>query len=361
MRVEGSTLSEDLALQLDPDDIGSGLRKIEMMLTRSEELLDRRILKLQAAWPAVTVFALATGFLHISGKGPILGVFSLAWMSALSIMAAVLMARAPDIVQQLPEKLQLRLFPDDPNLAPIRAYLAKLCEDMALFIDERGHQVEWDFLRSRWAIFLFSSKQRFRKVPIHITTSGIVRYSEQLRLVARVQPKLQESKDSVQEDTLSSPVINEVSLTGKRAQNVEPAERSQCITDRPRKPTKPPSVKPRHWLGTIKPKQFEARLPKILKHWNGRSASQVEFVLRFAFNYAHEHTSATKGQLLSKAAAALTDAQLPIGLDGGDSTEWIDKMLGVQLAHPYRFVREILTDPKSEFSRRFLAQEKLEL
>lgn len=352
-------LAEDLAARLEPDDLPAGLRQIAAMLSKSEQQLSSRILKPRSYWPSFAVLGAVCGFFAILGQGPVFGIVSLWGVAVASCAVAVLLSRLPDIVQQLPLALQKRVLPELPETEPIREYLTELANYAASIFDKDGNQVDAAFLESHLAIFAFSAKPEFRAVPILKIISGITRYPEQLRTYMTARPKLENPTEQDLENEESLPIDGLNKPLGDVESDETRPNHMQKVEPKPTSATKSLKVKGRHWLGTIERGDFENRLPVILKHWDGTAAHQVEAMLRAAHAHAIDNPTVTKAKLLVESIPAVKAVAPFVGLDGGDSSQWIEKMLGVQVAHPYRFVREILTDPQSDFSRKFLAQERM--
>jgi hypothetical protein len=116
-----------------------------------------------------------------------------------------------------------------------------------------------------------------------------------------------------------------------------------------------------HWLSTIREDEFSPLLKELSALWHGRKAAQIEAMLEAAHTLAREKPQVMVADLRRAALRSLKSKALPIGLDGGESDAWINRMLGWEKAHRYRFVRLHFTDPNYQLPQSLSEQKGLDL
>jgi hypothetical protein len=90
-------------------------------------------------------------------------------------------------------------------------------------------------------------------------------------------------------------------------------------------------------------------------------AEQIDAMLRATYEFARHKPNVSVAELRRAATSALKAKTMPIGLDGGTSDVWINRMLGMEKVHKYRFVRLHFTDPDYQLPNRLTDQFGLEL
>jgi hypothetical protein len=116
-----------------------------------------------------------------------------------------------------------------------------------------------------------------------------------------------------------------------------------------------------HWLSTIKEGEFYRLLKELCTRWDSMKAEQIDAMLRATYEFARHKPNVSVAELRRAATSALKAKTMPIGLDGGTSDVWINRMLGMEKVHKYRFVRLHFTDPDYQLPNRLTDQFGLEL
>jgi hypothetical protein len=364
------TIAEDFAHWHCQGDIARGLREIDDMLGDVEHWLDTKILRMRDFWLSSTVLGTATAAFAGLGYGSIFGLLPLWGISLCSFVASGALLGLADLLQQLPsERIKARF--KTQKVAPLREYLDKCIESRRPIFDEHGTKIEHAILASPWAILLLSKSIIFRRLPVQISRDGLQRFARELRVAkpqARAVTEIFAKPSNLGHQEIA-PVNTEIltqvtaiaplpkhDIIGLEAADAIWSDHAFEISA-----IRKPAQEGKHWFSRVPAASVCQRIELVCDFWRGMAARQVKAMLTGAFAKFEEHPDALKPELKLAGIAQLQAEGLPMGLVGGDSEDWIDKMLGEPKKHPYRRVREILIDPESDFSRKALAQHTLNL
>jgi len=226
-----------------------------------------------------------------------------------------------------------------PDLQIFRDHLKCMADGEIEVWDKDDHMIGQEFLRSPWAVLIYSDNDEARAIPL---SPRFQRYPDGLR--TRRLP-----------ERLTNP-LQQVEISAAPSLRIPNNAPTHDITDGTSKAPRDP-----HWLSTISEDEFSPLLKELSALWHGRKAAQIETMLEAAHMLAREKPQVLVADLRRAAVTSLKSKTLPIGLDGGKSNAWINRMLGWEKAHRYRFVRLHFTDPNYQLPQSLSEQRDLDL